>query len=132
MKTIDLETIIHESIYTKDAVADHLFPENKYPRLALRRVLNKKANLDSEQISKLSLMVDLSISELYGDNFTMQTREKKMVFTYGDYEAVLDTSTWSTKVFNKKSLFHEFILHKKTIVLSEYLHELNLIISKNK
>lgn len=132
MNKINIKKIITENNLDKKEIAQHLFPENKYPSLALNRVISGEANLDSDQISKLALMTDLSINDLYGIKFSIKSADKKMFMSFEDFKAELCLKTWSTKVFHKGSLFHEEILHRSSIALSEYLDELTNIINKFK
>ena len=54
MNHVDLNQIIESKGLDKAEIASHLFPKNLYPMKALSRVLDKKANLDTVQLSKLS------------------------------------------------------------------------------
>lgn len=132
MKQIDLKKIIDENDLNKKEIAQQLFPGNKYPALALNRVIAGEAKLDSDQISKLALITNLTIGDLYGIKFSAKSRDKKMFFEFEDFKAELCLKTWSTKVFHKESLFHEEVLHKSSIALSDYLDELTNIINKFK
>ncbi len=133
MKKIDLGKIIQAKGLDESEVAQQLFPTNAHPKLALRRVLKGDGVLDADQISKFSLFSGIPIAELYtGSEWASSIDQNKHVLTSGDYKAVLDTSTWTTKIFHKDSMFHEFIIHSPTIGLSEYIERLNKEISKNK
>lgn len=132
MKTIDLSGIISKQKLDPKEVAKQLFPENKYPKLALNRVLAGEAVLDANQISKLALLTGLSMDQLYSENDWKATSKAGIItFQNGGYKAELNTETWVTKIFQNDSLFHESIITSKTIPVSEYLNELNSIINKN-
>ncbi len=133
MKKIDLEKIIQGKKLDPKEVAQELFPTHKHPKLALDRVLSGDGVLNADQISRFSLFTGLPISELYsGANWTSKTEGHTHVLVSGDYTAKLDTKTWTTKVFHKGSLFHDFIIHSSSITLSEYIGRLDSEISKNK
>lgn len=134
MNIINLNQILTEHNLNVREVAEQLFPNNKYPRLALNRVIAGKASLDADQISKLALFTGRSIASLFsGEEWKAQVKKGGVhVFTNGDYRAELDTSTWITKVFHKGSLFHEEIIHSDTIPLRSYLSELDKLILKQK
>lgn len=132
MNKINITKIIADNNLNKKNVAEQLFPGNKYSSLALNRVIAGEGKLDSDQISKLALLADISIEEIYGVKFTVKGKEKKMFFEYEDFKAELNRETWTTKVFHNDSLFHESIIHKSTIALSDYLEELTNIINKFK
>jgi len=132
MKTIDIKAIIEKQGLEMNDVAEQLFPKNKYPRLALNRVIAGDAVLDADQISKLALLADLTIAELYGANWKAKSSKGLHTFTNGEFKAELDTTSWITKIFHKGSKFHESVIHSKSIPLSEYLDKLNIQILKFK
>ena len=133
MKTFNLKEIIEkQGLSTKD-VAIQLFPSNKYPKLALDRVLAGKAFLDTNQVSKLSMITGIAIDELYiGGEWKATSAKDKLRFTTGEYVAELDTKTWITKVYHNDSLFHDAVIHSGSISLSDYLTELTNLINKHK
>jgi len=131
MKTIDVESIIKEANLSKVEVAIQLFPENKFPALALNRVMNQELPLDANQISKLSLLAGIPIASMFsGESWKAELKGNVHTFTNGEYKAELDTDTWVTKVFHNNSRIHEELIHSKAIPLSEYLNKLDLIINK--
>lgn len=132
MQKIDLKKIIKQRELDVAQVASQLFPNNKYSRLALNRVIQGKALLNSAQISKLALIANLDISELYGIKWKSTTKGSIMTLTTGDYVAILDTRSWITKVLHKNSLFHESIIHNGSTPLSMYLSKISDIIEKHK
>ena len=133
MKTIDVNGIISEQKLDLEEVAQQLFPGNKYPKLALKRVLAGEAVLDANQISKLSLMTGLSIDQLYSENGWKSTSKSGVIiFQNGDYKAELSTKTWVTKIFHKGSLFHESVITPGATPVSEYIKKLDSIIDKLK
>ena len=133
MRTIKVKEIIETRGLDIKEVARQLFPKNKYPDLALNRVIKGKNVLDADQISKLALMAGLQLSELFlGENWKATARKGVHVFTNGEFRAELDSETWITKVFHKDSMFHESIIHSGSTPVSEYLSQLDLIINNFK
>lgn len=129
MNTIDLKGIIEAKGLDTLMVAQQLFPTNQYQRLALNRVMQGKALLDSTQISKLALLAGMSINELYNNGgWAAQSQEGIHNFTNGEFMAQLDTNTWVTKIFHNKSMIHESIIHAKDTPLNQYLEALNNVI----
>ncbi len=132
MKTLNLKEIIEKHSLDVKEVAEQLFPKNQYPSLALSRIISGKALLDTDQVSKLSLMTGVPIECLYsGGEWKINTSENLMTFETGEYKAELDTEKWVTKVFHKQSLIHETIIHSGSIALSIYLRELTEVIIKH-
>jgi len=129
MSKIDLQQIMTRADLNKKEVAQQLFPKNIHPVLALNRVMAGEALLDADQISKLSLLVGVPISDLFkGSEWKAQTKEGNYYLSNGDFLAILDHPSGMTKLFHKDSLLHEEILHSGLIVLSEYLEKLNTLI----
>lgn len=131
MRTINLKEIIEKSKLDIKEIAIQLFPENKYPRLALNRVIAGEAVLDANQISKLALLINVDISDLYSDgNWKMKSRKGIHIFTSGRFRAELDSESWITKIFHRDSMFHDSIIHSGSTPLSEYFKELNKLVTK--
>lgn len=131
MNKIDLKKIIEDQGLNIKEVALELFPTNKYSKLALDRVIRGEAFLDSNQISKLSSLTRIPIQFLFSeDKWEKKAKDKMVIFTSGNYRAELNTSTNVTRIFHETSLFHESLLHTKSIPLNEYLSELEQIIIK--
>lgn len=132
---INLKEIIEQKALNQEELAKQLFPGINYPKLALKRILAGEGNLDEVQVSKLASILGCSIDELYKNRKWKASNSKGVhVFTSGDFKAELVKSesedSWKTKIYKNDSLFHETILHGKTITLSEYLEEINNIIQK--
>lgn len=133
METIDVRKIIESRGLDMKEVARQLFPKNKFPENALWRVFRKKGILDADQISKLSLLSGLSVSELFsGGKWKAKSQKGLHVFTNEEFRAELDTDVWTTKLFHNDSLFHEEVMHSHTISLGEYFQKLEAIIENYK
>lgn len=125
---IELEKIIKRSGLDKKEVANQLFPENKFPVMALTRVLNEEALLDADQISKLALMLNVDVDDLYRDGWHLQRVNTGHVFTRGDYVATLDTFSWTMRIHHKGSMFHEEVLCPATISMHDFIQKVNDLI----
>lgn len=135
MRTIKVKDIIENSGLAIQEVAEQLFPNNKFPRLALNRVMTGESILNSDQVSKLSLLTGIPIEKLYsGNSWEAKYVGHTHVFNTEEFRAELDTQTWVTKIFHKDSLFHESVIHSGSTPLSVYFKELDSIINnfKNK
>lgn len=131
MKTINLKSIIEANGLDAGTVAEQLFPKNKFPVLALNRLLAGGGELDAMQISKLALMADCTIENLYGRKWKAASKESIHTFTSDDYVAHLDTDNWTVKIFHKKSLIHEHLILDRCITVSALLEKINQIIHEN-
>ena len=129
MKTIDVKKVISTAGLDYSEVAAQLYPGSGHPRLALNRVAKGDGQLDAVQISKLALLAGVSISEVFGESpWSGIAQGSKLTLLNGDYKAELDKETWAVKVFDKGSLFHDEVLVKKHIPLSEFIEMLNSLI----
>lgn len=126
-------TAIEKTLLGKKEVAAQLYPDNKFPELALNRVLNSNANLDSNQLSKLAALAGCTVSEILGNDWT-KTADKSglLVFQSERYRAELNTETWTTRIFDNGSLFHDEIIHGQGVPLSEYIGALNELVLNHK
>lgn len=134
MRTIDVKEIIETRGLDTKEVARQLFPKNKFPDLALNRVIKCKNVLDADQISKLALMSGLTISELFsGETWKSgPNKEDCLTFVNGEYYAELDTTKWVTRVFHNETLFHEEVITPGALPVREYLNQLDIIINNFK
>lgn len=131
MRTIDIKKVIDSTGLNFKEVATQLFPKNKYPDLALNRVIKGVNVLDADQISKLALMANIPISDLFsGGEWKLVSKGKTHVFSNGDYKVELDPETWISRIFHNGSLFHESVIHSGSTPLSEYLENIDILINQ--
>lgn len=129
--TINLKELIEQRGLRLQEVAEILFPDNRFPRAALNRVLNGKTLLNSEQVSRLAAWLRVSVDDLYRGAWNSEFRGETCILTNGNYRAELSVKTGETKVFHLGSLFHETVLHDPAIPLSKYIELLNTIIKNH-
>jgi len=129
---INLKSIIKKSNIKKEYIACELFPENKFPIMALDRVIRGDSELDSKQISKLASLLDVSIDQLFNNNWKGKSNNKSIVFEKGEYRAELSISKWITRIYHNESLFHETVMIPDFIKLSDYINMLDEIINNYK
>lgn len=133
MDRINLSEIIASKGLKTKEVARELFPDNSYPSLALNRILSGEAVLNADQISRLSLYADIPIGELFsGGKWTAKAKKDLLIFTSGEYRAELDVKAWTSKLYHKDSIYHEFFILSKTIGLNDYINQLEEIIKNGK
>lgn len=65
MKKLNLADIIKQSGLTETAVGEALFPDVKNPYLAIHRIVKEKGLLNTEQLVKLSTLVNRPIADLF-------------------------------------------------------------------
>lgn len=119
-------------------IGAHLFPNNKEPRQAVRRVARGEAFLNSEQIAKLSELLNVPIATLFYDTKAWEIEsntnlKNRINFRTYDYFAELNTETMETTLSrNDVLMFEKIITHDRGIGLTEYLAQLTDLIIKYK
>ena len=126
---LNIKGAIDAAGLTEQQVARELFPSHRFPEKALQRVLAGDGYLDSRQISKLAAVTNVPVGELFGGQITMVSKGAVHTITTGDFRAELDIISGVTKIYRNCSLVHETVLHSPSITLSEYLKQLQFIIS---
>jgi hypothetical protein len=133
MKTIDLQKIVANYEHGAQAFAKELFPSNKFPSMALARVIQGKANLDADQISKLALITGQSFDSLFGsEDWRKETKKDKIIFTWGEFRAEIDTLNWVSRVYHLDSILHDELIVNRSLPLSVYLSEVTHSIKNHK
>jgi hypothetical protein len=134
MKTINLSKIIKDNNLKVKEVAQELFPNIKYPKLALDRILRGESRLDSDQLSRLSMYTGMSIEQIYtGENWQKpEARGNLLTLHSGEYRAEINTDSWTTKLFHKQTIMHDLVIHQKAITLDNYINDLNTRINNYK
>lgn len=131
MKTINLKRIVEESGKDRTEIAKHVFPGNKFPVLALKRVMAGHAVLDANQISRLALYLDVPIEDLFAGSWkAAKPLGGTYTLTNGRWTAVLSLSSGITRLFHDDTIYHEEVLHTSAIPLSEYIKTLDNLINK--
>lgn len=123
---INLNKIIESSDFM--AVAKCLFPENKFPTQALTRHLGLKLSLNEDQILALSKFTGLPVSELFESDWKSHNKDGVFTFNKDGFKAELDTNTWITRLTFEGARVHEELIVSKSVLLSEYLGKLDLLI----
>jgi len=124
---IDLERVLSEIPLSANELADQLFPSNKEPIRALKRVMAGHAELSASQISKLSVLSSIPIGELF-TGWEMVSEQFLHTFTTGEYVAKLDMDSGVLRLFHNKTLFHDDVLFDKAITVKDLISNLNKIV----
>lgn len=137
MQTINLKRIIAASGLKTTDLGKQLFPDVKNPYKSLLRVANGDGLLNSDQISKLSEILNVPIGLLYENadwnmSSAVQKGKRLIQFRTYDYFAELDLDTMVTTVARNGSVFFEKAIHKKGVGLNQYLSDLTDLIIKHK
>lgn len=123
MNTFNLQNIINKYNLDEDSLAKQLFPANKFPKLALSRVLTGISYLDTMQIERLREMLGTSVSELFNDTTWNKTISGNIIkFHRNNHRVELNLDTLVSEIFlSDKLIAIETLISDRNIKLSEYL-----------
>jgi hypothetical protein len=86
---IDIQKLIKDTDKSFDDIAHALFPTNKYPTRALKRVIDKKTELKQDQIVKLAELLRMSIDDIFHNRTWKVDPRDPYILCKGPYKAVL-------------------------------------------
>lgn len=138
MKTLDLKKIRKLSGLKASELALELFPNNKKPYDALNYIEKGRGFLDSQQIAKLSDMINVPIGLLFDDaawemGSPAGAARGVIQFKTYDYIAELNTETMTTTVSRNGVAVFDGVQHSGIVEISEYLSSItDLIIKHNR
>jgi len=128
---IDINRIIEKAGLDFTEVARLLFPHTKHPVKALQRTSQGQGSLNEKQISKLALLADMPVAELFSaKEWKGASKSGFLTLETEGYKAELDSNTFNLKVFSKDSLIHESVLLKEGISLSNLIELIESIINQ--
>lgn len=129
MQEIKLAEVMDRYNLDKRVLAKSLFPGNKYPREALERILKGIGRLNSDQISRLSLITGGPMSALFtGEGWAIQYIKPLYAFNCKGFRAEYILQTGVVKVYDIDSLFHAAVFSDPKdpvllVPLIEYISE---------
>ena len=128
--TIDVKKIIEHYSLDKDKVAEALFPNIRYKKVALDRILNGQAVIDANQINALSDMIGVLPQELYMiNNWRGEFEDKSIVLKQNDYTAKLNHNGAFLSLYKNNDLVYQEI-NASNISLIDLITYLDNLIKK--
>ena len=128
MRKIDIEALMELRVLGLDETAKQLFPDNLHPVPALKRVMNGKALLDSDQICMLSAMTGIPINDLFLGGWSSSINKSIVTFKLANYTAVTNRTTWVTSIYHNDRMFYQEVIMSGHIPVSQFLNRLDKII----
>lgn len=114
--------------------ARELFPGNAYPVMAMKRILDGEALMDTDQVERLAAFAGVPVSKVFnnGWSFAADWGEDRKVYTLESdgWRAEIDRATWVTTLYHNGKAVHEEVICSPTVTLSEMLSALELVIAK--
>ncbi len=128
--TIDVNKIIEHYNLDKDKVAEALFPNNRYKKIALDRILTGKAVIDANQINALSDMIGVLPQELYMiNNWRGEFEDKSIILKQNEYTAKLNHNGAFLSLYKNNDLVYQEI-NASNISLNDLIIYLDNLIKK--
>lgn len=131
MTTTNITRIMAAKGLEHKAVAMLMFPDNKFPDAALRRLLRGKATLSMTQVEKFATYAGVSLEDVSSSKeWDGGPSGPTIILPRGDFKAVVDLKEGLTRVYHRESAFFKVIKHPATTPLYAYLKSINDVISK--
>jgi len=131
MKHIDVKNLIESAGLTVDYAAKKLFPGNKYPGVAMNRVLLGQTELDASQIAALAEILNVDYNHIFRPFWHgSMPRPGIYVFVKGNCRAVLDVEANRTNIYVGDNNIADYI-HKGSLVVKDYLKNIDTLIESN-
>lgn len=123
---------IAESGLSPETVAKALYPGNKYPEAAYKRLLKGESKLEADQVLALARLLGTSTDSLLRpDSWKMVPGQSRLVFTKGRFSATLLTDKWLVRLEKAGELVIEWQIVKPTISLESFINNLNELTNDN-
>lgn len=131
MSAFNINTLISKYNLDEDTLAKELFPDNKFPKIALARITSGVSYLDTSQLAILAKITNLKISDLFvNEEWTKVITNEKIIFYKNKFRVELDFETLISDIyFGEKLMSVETLIADKNIKLSEYLKLVNEVIT---
>lgn len=123
MSTFNINTIIKRFELCPELLAEELFSNNKFPKLALSRIQAGTSYLNTEQLNLLAKLLNVSVSELFMEESWSRSVSNNVVkFHRNNHRVELNLDTHISEIFLSDRLISaETLISDKNIKLSEYL-----------
>ena len=132
-QTFNINKIISHYKLDVNEVDEVLFPHVRYKTLALNRILNGEAYLDTQQIEKLAEYIGVFVHELFTfDEWKGTYEDGSITWAQGEYKVKLHyNGTFLTMYKGTKAIYQELESPKNTTV-EEFISHINLLTKKFK
>lgn len=128
METFDIKKVIKKYSLKEEDVADVLFPNVRYKKMALDRVLKGETCLDTKQLQALANLAGVFIFDLFQYNdWTGQSEDGHLVFKNGEYIVKLQYKGVKLSVYKGTKLVYDE-LNLSNMNVEDFFQYLNKLI----
>ena len=112
-----------------DALAVELFPDAKYPRHALRRILKEESELSTTQVQRLANYIGISVGDLFNESeWKGKTEDGVLTFTKGEYKVKLAYQGVFLSLYKNNELVDQKIADVPAMTIREFLKYIDKLI----
>jgi len=128
MSTLNLPQLLQNCNLSELQLATLLFPSHKYPKLALRYLVQGSRELKEREIEILNSVLNCPLDFVKDCNsWKAGVNPSDVVFYKRDYKALYDSETNKAKLLHNGAVVGEVMLVAKTCTISEFLNTLNTL-----
>ena len=121
--------IEHYKLNIED-IARVLFPNIKYPKQALDRILKGEANLDVVQLERLANHIGILVTDLFSVNtWKASSEEGCLTFLKGEYKIKLNYNGVYISIYKSNKLIFQNISNIPSMTMQEFINYLNNFIN---
>lgn len=135
MEKFDINRVIERYSLDTEEVAKVLFPNVKYPKQALDRILKKESNLDTEQLTTLASYIGVLTHELFTagsvDEWKASSENSRLVFKKGEYKVLINYNDTFVSIYKGTELVHTGVINKTGMSFDSFINYINNIINSN-
>jgi hypothetical protein len=125
MEQFNIEGIIERYNLSLDDVQNALFPQNRYKKIALDRVLKGETKLNTTQLQALANLAGVLVSDLFNmDSWSASANNGTLTFKKGPYTAKVNHNGSFITLYKDEELIDTFLANN-SIKLSEFINFLN-------
>lgn len=126
----DLNEIIAKYNPDLRVLADTLFPNAKFAKMALDRVIKYQALLDTDQVIALAEFLNVPASSLFSEssNLTSEKINGRIELTKGNVKVVLFENSFYYSVYKNNKLIEQVVDDGSRITTDELFNKINTLI----
>ena len=126
----DINKIIEHYKLDINEVAEVLFPNIRYKQLALKRVLNNEASLDTIQIEKLANLAGVVVSDLFTfEDWKGSSEDGCITFNKGDFKAKLNYNGVYLTLYKGTKVIAQEITAANSLSINSFINHINNLIN---
>lgn len=129
MEPFNIKNVIaHYKLNTED-LAKVLFPNVKYPKQALDRILKGEGNLDITQVEELANYIGVLVTDLFSANtWKSSTEDGCLTLLKGQYKAKLNYNGVYLSIYKDNVLIEQKISNVPSMTIQEFINFLDNLI----